>query len=558
MILALLACVRFVGLDLGSQFMKWAESLPDGQVVIRRDPISNSVTVPSAAALRFRAPHDLPLTEKKFEDIEMRYGTQALTTLKGNSSVGFEFAPRVVARSRESPFYTCDVANITEVFALMLQHAIVQMMPFDAISISVPSYATRDQIIAVSEVCRVFQIPLVSVVDDCMAVCTLYATQRLGRFMAQPKHVLFVDVGATSVKAYAAAFLYAKEENEEMAIANMTANEWTENVGGYYFAKAIADSKGIPVRKGQKLLLRNNGEGYEDLFVPLLHELGSLVRTAKERAEEFGPIDEVQLIGGASTFTFVVDTIRAATNHSIRRDFNSNEAVAMGAVVSAMLHEDSSPYIPTTVVKTAPSTVNLVCGEKVKPYCQKGGRCADVIVFEDMNEVSELLAFFTEDQDLPESTDKIQVTYSLTAKPNITEGENVTMKVYMRNLYTVIDHVEVCQNGSCEAVGTYIITPAPAEYNTGLAFVNNFINSRANKETRTTIKDLLERLNAHLEKLSKANVEATYPATDEMKEIVKAANEAAASEDFENFDSVKLGELKEKLERVRDGLHLSH
>ena len=558
MLLPVLLGIRFVGLDLGSQFYKWAQSMPDGQVTIIRDPISNSVIQPSAAALRFKAPHEPPFSEKDFEDIDLRYGAQALGTLKGNSSLGFEFLPRVAARSRDSPFYTCDVANVTEMFSLMLHHIIMQQRPFDALSVAIPSYASRDMIVAVSEVCRVFQIPLVSVVDDTFAVCTLYATQRLGRFMHQPKHVMFIDVGATSAKAYSAVFGYEKDELEELAIANMTSNEWSENIGGYFFAQAIAESLNVPVKKGQKLLLRNNGEGYEHLFWPILENLSTLVRTAMDRAQEVMPVDEVQLIGGASTFKFVVDAIRTATNHSIRRDFNSNEAIAMGTTIAAMLREESSPYIQTAVIKASPVNMNIVCGDQVKPYCVKGGKCADVIEFDDLDEVSELLAFFTNDEDIVEGGQSVQVTYGLLSMPNITEGEKVKMRIVMRPLYTVIDHVEVCQGEKCEMVEAQIRTPAPPEYATGFTFVTNFFASRSNKDDRVAIKELLERLNAWLEKLSKANVEATYPATDEMKEIVKAANEAVSSDDFENFNSTQLIDLKQKLEKVRDGLHLSH
>jgi molecular chaperone DnaK (HSP70) len=209
-ILARSVSVDYVALDIGSQFFKLAHSKPDGSVQIFTDKVTNSVIIPSAVAVKFLVPHSLPLSPRDYEDIEVRTGHKALSVLRSNSSLGSAFVPRTIGRSGPSEFKTSKVASDLVLLTMLIYNAMRMAPSFNIAAVAVPSYWTREQLQAVSQACRIFDIPLGGLVTDVHAVLTLYATMRLSRFQKEPSHVLFVDVGATSTKVFAANFTYDK------------------------------------------------------------------------------------------------------------------------------------------------------------------------------------------------------------------------------------------------------------------------------------------------------------------------------------------------------------
>ena len=552
-----LVSVKFVGVDLGSQFYKWAESFNNGEVRIHRDEVSNSVAHPSAAAVRLNVPHEPPFSPRDLEDIDIRFGRRAVAALKGNSSLGFEFLPRAVSRER-GEFYTGTVTNASELFILMLQDAFMKVVPFEALSIAVPSYYTRDQMAEITEACRIFQLPLIAVVDDVSAVTTLYATQRTGRFIKADKHVLFVDVGATATKVYSAVFKYSKSEMGQLALVNMTSNQWSEKTGGYFFAQAIAKAKGVSWRKGQKMLIRNNGEGFDELLGSQLDDFEALLEAAVKSATQIRPIDEVQLIGGASALTFVVDTVRRVTNHTIRRDFNANEAIAMGAVVRAMLNEDESPYIQTLVMKSPPISMRVKFGNESKEYCTKSDSCASTIEFEDIDELPSLVEVVREEDSLVEGGKVVDCAYSFVNATNITAGEKMTVKFFMAHPSPIVDSAEICQGEKCQHVQVQNQNQPPPGYFESVDFIKGYLGSRKNTETREAIRSLLDRLLNIKQKCEKSNVEAPYEFTEDMKTVLTELSEQNDSHRFENFNSEELKEVMQKLEKIKEKLHLEN
>ena len=549
--------IKFVGIDLGSQFYKWAESLPDGQVKITRDKATNSVTFPSAASVRMSVPHELPFSPRQLEDIEVRFGRRAVASLKANTSLGFEYLPRVISREKDTEFYTGTIANASELFILMLQDAFTKAIPFDALAIGIPSFYTRDQIAEITEVSRIFQVPLLAIIDDASAVLTLYGTHRTSRFAKEDKHVMFVDVGATSTKVYSGVFKYNKDNMSQIVLVNMTSNDWSENIGGYFFGKAVADAKGVPVRKGQKMLLRNNGEGMEQFVQSETTALEDLVRDAVRRAELVKPIDEVQMIGGASTLKFVVEAVKRATNHTIRRDFNANEAVAMGTLIRAMLNEDESPYIQTLVIRTPPMSLSVKYGDQVMPYCKKGESCVHVVEFEGVEDVSDRIEIIRGDDSLIAGGQSLDAIYNLVNASNVTTGENVRVRFMMQAPSPVIEEAQVCQGETCERIGIRSGNVPPSGYVESVRFVTEYLGSRQNAENRAHVRQLLERLNSVKERFENSNVEAPYPMTDEMKEVISSLMEQKERDDFESLDAEGLESAKEKLEKVKQGLHLN-
>jgi hypothetical protein len=155
---------------------------------------------------------------------------------------------------------------------------------------------------------------------------TLYAALRPERFKKDPKHVFFVNVGSMSTEVYSGNFTYNNSDpRNDFVFVVQTSNEWTEKVGGYHFAKSWTQAGNLSISKAQKELEKTHGEGFGDFFDYDLRILNRTIATALERATRLGAIEEEQLIGGASTYRFVAETVRRITGHSTRMILNQRK-----------------------------------------------------------------------------------------------------------------------------------------------------------------------------------------------------------------------------------------
>jgi hypothetical protein len=486
-------------------------------------------------------------------------GHQAVSLLRSNASLGSEFVPRTIGRSGASEFKTSTVASDLVLFTMLIYNAMRMSPSFHTAAIAIPSYWTREQFQAIIQACRMFDIPLGALVTDVQAVSTLYATTRLGRFKNAPRHVLFVDVGAVSTKVYASNFTYDdRVPTHDFVVISQTVNEWSEGIGGYHFAKAVAETKGISVRKAQKLLIRNGGEGLDDAFADQLVALESLVTGAVAGANRFGEIDDVQLIGGASSIKAVVETIKQAANHSIRRDFNANEAIAMGAAIATMTRNDDSPYIESVFYRISAVDLNLVCGNVTVPYCVRNTHCRPSIELEGLEQICPEFSIIANPHTLPEGIDEDMAVYGLARPINITSTGNWTARFLMSPPDAVVSEVHWCNAADkCESTEAQSLSRSKLDMSAALSFIANYRSAVGNKEQRKTIVELAEKLNAVRAKMDQANVEAPYPMTDEMKDTIADINAVIENDGLQPLDSEKLNELKTKLQAIATKLHVN-
>jgi hypothetical protein len=546
-------------MDIGSQFFKLAHSNPDGSVKIFTDQETNSVSIPSAVAVKFLVPHSLPLSPRDYEDIEVRTGRRALAVLRSNASLGSEFVPRTIGRSGPSEFKTSAVASDLALFTMLIYNAMRLVPGFNLVAFAIPSYWTREQLHAVSHACRIFDIPLGALVTDAQAVSTLYATTRLSRFRNAPRHVLFVDVGGVSTKVFAANFTYdARVPTHDFVDISQTANEWSESIGGYHFAKEVAEAKGVSLRKAQKMLIRNGGEGLDDAFADQLVALESLVSAAVAAANRFSEIDEVQLIGGASSIKAVAETIRQAANHSIRRDFNANEAIAMGAAIATMTRNGESPYIESRFYGMPAVDLKFVCGNVTVPYCVKNAQCRKIIDLQGLKEICTEFSIVANPRTLPEGIDEDIAVYGFARPINLTSTGNWTASFLLSPPDAVVNEAHWCNSDDkCERIETRALSASKLDMPTAFYFISNYTSAVSNKHQRTAIVELVEKLNVVKAKMDRSNVEAPYPMTDEMKETVANISAVIEKDGLNPLDHKSLVEIKTKLQAIATQLHVN-
>ncbi|OHT03916.1 hypothetical protein TRFO_28763 [Tritrichomonas foetus] len=546
-----LCVVDYLGIDLGSQYYKLALSTSNGQVNVFTNPVSNSVIHPSAIALKFIKPHDPPFKPDDFSDIEVRTSRHALQIIKRNNSLGYEYLPLLIRKNR-TDFNTSSIARPEELTPLLLYRAFMSVPQFKQVAISLAPYTTRSQYKSIADAAQMIGANIAALVDDITSVSLLYSSIRVSRFIRQPKHVLFVDVGASATVAFSATFEYSKEPTEH-ALINQTSYDFTEKVSGIAFANTLANKTNISHRKAMKAMIRTSGEGKEDYFIDEMHYLTEFLRDLVDVASKVRPIDEVQIIGGASTYKFVANTIKAATNHTIRRDFNANEAVAMGATAAAMIMAEESAFLPAFFMKKPSMSVNVTFGEQTKVYCTRGVNCTNFLEFDYDEEKCDFISLVADEKDIAKGSNPVLTKLKI----NQTIPNNCTVRFYLQEPDSIIQEAQYCDKteGTCLPLE---LVSYDDETDTGLAyiFMKNFMLSAQKRGTLDEIEKLLNKLSNYITKLDNSRVEATYPATDEMKETVQKYQTMKEEGKLATMSVVETNEAYQVLKTVASDLHL--
>jgi hypothetical protein len=538
-LIAASASVRYVGIDIGSQYLKLALSTNRGQAEIYHDPTIDSVSFPSAAALKM--PGDIPatMTLSDFENLEVRIGRRALKVLKQNDSLGLEFIPRMIGRRQISELYTTRYATTHELFNVWLHQSLERVRPFDGIAVVVPAFYAPAQIVAIGAFARNFQIPVVAHVTEPDALFRLYGALKLERFRQSPKHVLFVDVGAMSTKVFSGNFTYNNTDpTNDFAVVVQTSSEWTEKVGGYHFAQRWAQAQNISIAKAQKELVKTNGEGFDEFFVYELRLLNKTISAAMERATRLGAIEEVQLIGGASIYRFVTDTVRKITGHTTQRDFKASEAIALGAVIAALTKDGGSPYVPTYIAELSALTLNLTFDDHTYQFCTKGDRCERVVNFEGLTEIPSEFIINGRSTGLPEGVNTTLAVFRTAVPINLTGPGPFNASFHINGLEIYVASAKFCTaDGSCEESKTVPLDDANTmDISRAKAFVGRYLSSRGNKNLRARIITILDKLNQLKKKFETRKVEALVPMTDEMKDELRNLTELYNKDGLETLE----------------------
>jgi hypothetical protein len=439
---------------------------------------------------------------------------------------------------------------------LFLLQALTLAAPFQAAVISVPAFYTPQQLQPIADGFRGFRIPVVGIVPDSHAILMAYSAFQLNRFELKPKHVLFVDVGATSTKAFSGIFTYQKETTKEVVTINQTSGEWTELVGGYYFAKKVAISQKISLRRAQKMLVRSAGGLFENLFEKQIATIKQLIGTAISRAEKVRPIDEIQVVGQASVFNFVEEAISAATASKFRRDLNETEAVALGAVIASLRSDDPSPYIKPTLSPLPPYSLTLNCGPQTAIYTIKSEIGNANITFEDLDDICPVMVIAADPSTLPSG---VPTEFArLIPKANITLNGTgkYTAKVQLTPPDPMITKVEWCQADSCQTVDMTPQEPDQEAAKAVGAFISAYVEADQSKMMRKHLQELLGKVNQHMALIGQGKVEPPLPVLEEHKTTMISLNVQNQTDGFASMDRQGLSAIRQKLEEVANAINV--
>ena len=491
-----------------------------------------------------------PVLNPKLDDFPILFGADALRILKRKPQNGYEFLPKTIGRGNTS-FHTSQNITTPEFFALMWMDYILDHGNTNGLTFAVPSYWTDIQKASLANSLKLYRMPLEAIVDDVEAVTAHYAATRYTRYQKKTRNVLFVDFGATSFKVYGITFQWNRKG--QFSIANETANEWSEKVGGYYCAKVVAAKENISIKKAtQRIIQDSNRYLYlfknqtviiETLLKRALSRLQHQTKFAKFEKNSF-QVDEVQLIGGASKMPFLRQLIINITNcTNILRDFNLNEEISVGTVYCVQNHRGLSKTPVVFLGRLTPLTYSVRC-DGYRSVCDRGNKCKDNVRFDHWG--CDVLDVVGKEDEMPEGSPRILSTYKLLniSDMNFTRGQKGIGIVQMAKTGEAkIEGVTWCKGTECYPIAAQYNEHPNPEMKHGLKFLTAF--SKGENERRKKTK-YIEDINLYLSFFDLENFD-TFP-----PDIKWILNPWKAYLEMGTLRSLTVDELKEGAQTLRD------
>ena len=590
----------YCSIDLGTKNLKV------GFIDINGDPrvapnSKNLMMTPAAIAIKFMN-HPFPANKHLSIDqalsVQVKVGDDALSVLKNRPEAGSSFVPRLIGRENVSDKYYAKwghsrYLNPSEMLALIIKHTLhtSSISSVDGCVVAIPAYYTFAQRKDISDAMWAAQINFFGLIDDDQAVPTLYSIRFAKRFSKRKQSILFVDAGFNSVKAYRCVFQTNHSTSPPTPNANVTSYEWSECVGSSKFIEKIASYKNISMKKAEKYLFSSNDEfisKYYDVFKDEILLLQQLIKRAIN-----GPIDEVQIFGGASRLEFISDIIKnVLKSHQmdinddyflgndpeddigsdifndlkdyiykeipVKKELSINDAVSFGALYVLQDMQNLSMYTYPNLTRCSPYNSYVECGGVISEYCYQSSNCSEGAVLE--NSICEKINIYTDPENAPEGCSNLLGQQIMVNSSDFTHHPSggflmfkppapmVNFAMWCRNSDFYCDYVALRQSGSNEL-----------QKSMQLNFVDTIFNNQKQIEKinyiRADIMTLLESIESIME--SDSNGEKIEGKIKDMKEKILSTIENSKSVYRKTQNIEKLRSIYDELQLIAVYLDIS-
>ena len=182
--------LNIYGIDLGSEYLKVAETTLVGEPKMKFTPDGKNFR----GAVAYRKPQFIENFNSSvpISKAELRFGEQALKTLKNKPENGISYLSRAVVRNSSSPFQTSKLLSAKELMSIYLQNFMNSLPTKLPVVFAVPSYWTRAMKYEFNEICRSAEVEVRDIMEDSVAVASHYASINYKK-INQSRSVLFVD-----------------------------------------------------------------------------------------------------------------------------------------------------------------------------------------------------------------------------------------------------------------------------------------------------------------------------------------------------------------------------
>ncbi|OHT02013.1 hypothetical protein TRFO_30965 [Tritrichomonas foetus] len=348
-----------LAIDFGSYFIKSSTTLISEAPTIALNQQKKRST-PSFLAFRAKPEFDIslkkPLTEEETEYLIPEIGEKAQLILDSKPWMGSGFFTSLIGLSEEDSEEitqnlvvntTAARLHINDLVPLFLKRYLQDISnkkPIKHITLVFPATYTQHQRQLFEMSLEMCNYKNFTTIDDVDAVIHTYALERSFKFSKKPKTVLFIDVGATSIKGYVVKF-EMKSQNEIIQLENNENENNSENKSDSFRDE---DGKGnkngnsnsgqhekkiwpVATRLSYKIDHKNGGAFVTGSLVNFIKEkLGITKTTGPEERRLFSAAEKVknQLSKSNSSVVIVQDINGRDFDFTLTKDELDNQFVA--------------------------------------------------------------------------------------------------------------------------------------------------------------------------------------------------------------------------------------
>jgi molecular chaperone DnaK (HSP70) len=457
--------------------------------------------------------------------VQLKVGQDALRLLKTQPLSGSSFIPRILGRLNSSLFQVPQILNASELLSFLISDffSTPQFSDLQASVVVIPAYFTSSQRQDIIYGMWGAHVNYAGMIDDVHAISYFYSIRFSKKFSKQPISVLFVDIGAVSAKAYRIHFGINHTLTFPLPFANMTSYEFTENSGGELMAIEVSKRLNISIKKSRQLLYSDDFDQLE-LISEQLSELNSMVRRAIN-----DEIDVVQVFGGASRLSFVIETIQNAIgeNIEIKRELPVTDALAIGGAYALAEMQNLTVFDFPNLKRRSPYNIYVECGDSVDDYCQKNRECEEGSLFDIA--WCEKVEFKTSLNAVPVGTNELLGKYKLLNMSVFNRKSQASGGFLLyKTPFPVLSGVMWCKikNMDCDQIAIQEVGMSLIRAGKVRSFVQAVLRGQKEQQKVNAVKerinDIIEKIQAFLEtKGGKLEEEEKM----EVEEVVKVAKE---------------------------------
>jgi len=444
-------CSIYIGIDFGSQFTKSYVVNTTERPEIGLNYQSKRVT-PTFVAFRSTKSFDFDqkgvLNNSEAEDLIPLFGEKALNSVDNKCNTGVGYFPYFVdIDDSESDFFSSKVyirrnlsrIGYNELITLYFKQyieCISNNNPVNGVCVVVPATFTMVQRRAIESAIYNSGIKTYSVIDDNVAVSNVYALEKVDRFYNDPKTVMFLDIGSTSIKAYVTNFSLQKDSNGKSGRVVATRHSYSIDMkeGGSFLTSRMVEFlvakykleniSTIELRRvfsaaeklklsltlistssvvfesldGNDITLTMTRDEYDSLLGPMENSVLSIMKEAS-----FGlNITDLEIIGGSSRIPTIQNFIKTQAKmifgiEVVGKGLNADETIALGAGYNEQFVRGVSRFQSIISNEFSPLSISFRDNDTDILVCKKGMDCdtffstnGSVSEFEIVHDPSEL------------------------------------------------------------------------------------------------------------------------------------------------------------------------
>ncbi|OHT05286.1 hypothetical protein TRFO_26971 [Tritrichomonas foetus] len=407
-----------IGIDCGSYFTKSATAQPFELPTVGLYHQSKRVT-PSFLGFRAKPAFNFQLKSsiagEETELLTPEFGERALTVMDVRPWMGSgyfsTFAGLNSKKIEEDLHINLTAARVkyNDLVALYLNYyikSITEGQNIEEVALVFPATFTLDQRMVFENGLKTIGYTNFSSIDDAEAISYAYSLEKIAKFTKSANKVLFVDIGATTVKAYIVKFELSSKKPKATRLSYHIKHE----VGGAFITHDIVDFmvkkiglEKVTVAERQRLFtaaekiksqltllqeaqaIVENVEGRDFSFKMTREELEQLSSISNlknsiseiiSEALKISKYDEIELMGGTSRIPIIQTHLQSLVRKQIGHSMNGDEVIAMGAGYYAQYRQNQSKYQPIQLVNNYPLySVNVIGNNQVLEVCVKGKKC---------------------------------------------------------------------------------------------------------------------------------------------------------------------------------------